>query len=188
MDYFTIMTEIITLILIGLGVIVGLRKLNTLEKQVSLIEKQYRDNFEWEKRLNSIRYSGLYHPLIRESKQILQEKFNLYGRSDAIPKDDFKEAMKEDSKIQIHLNNILTYYENICLACRKKIADERIIFDMCGKTMYLIRKKLINYIEHHRQIAGNERLWREFDNFSNELYAKYYVNKHEAEELNEIGR
>jgi hypothetical protein len=60
----------------------------------------------------------------------------------------------------------LTYYENISLACIKKVADDEIIFDMCGKTMVNIRHKLINYIHHHRELTGNERLWKEFENYS----------------------
>ena len=174
-----IMLDLATIIVLITGLLVAVTKLKYLIKK-------YHDDFEWRKRLQSIQYSGLYHPLIRESKHILQEKFNLYGRYDSIPKDDIIEAMKTDPHIQIHLNNILTYYENICLACRKKVVDEKIMFDMCGKTMYKLRGKLINYIDHHREIANNERLWKEFDEFSIELYSKYYINK--TEELNELGR
>lgn len=171
--------SILTLIILGIGVYLGLKRLN-------IMQKQYYDNFEWEKRLNSTKYSLLYHPLMRESKQILQEEFNLYGRKDSIPKQDFLDAIESDSKIQIHLNNILTYYENICLACIKKVADEKIIFDMCGKTMANIRNKLINYIDYHREISGNERLWKEFVNFSKVIESKYLDTS--AKELDEIGK
>lgn len=165
METFRIIVEFVTFFTIIIGVVFGIIRLN-------LINKQIRLNYEWNVREMSLKYSGLYHPQIRESKEILQREFNLYGRNDAIPLDDIKKSIENKKDIQIHLNSILTYYENISLACQKKIADEDIIFDMCGKTMVNIKHKLTNYINHHREVAKNERLWKEFCNYASNFETK----------------
>ena len=92
-------------------------------------------------------FSGLFHPLIRESKQVLQEQFKLYSSSDSILKEVKINKFEEDGNFQIHLNNVLTYYVNMSLSCRKAIANEEIIYDMAGKTIVNLKKILINYIE-----------------------------------------
>jgi hypothetical protein len=162
METFRIIVEFVTFATVIIGVIIGIVRL-------TLINKHIRLNYEWNVREMSLKYSGLYHPQIRESKEILQIEFNLYGRNDAIPLEDIKSSIKNKKDVQIHLNNILTYYENISLACQKKVADEDIVFDMCGKTMVNIKHKLTNYIIYHREIAKNERLWKEFCNHASKF-------------------
>ena len=179
MEYLGIIIDIISLLFVAFGIIIGLKRLR-------LFEKQYKDNFEWEIRLNSLKYSGLYHPKIRESKEVMNKEFNLYKRKDSIPEADIVDKINNNPDIQIHINNILTYYENMCLACRQKIADERIIYDMCGVTMYNMRHKLINYINYHRSTGNNPRLWKEFDCFSRYLYSTYFEPKEEV--TNELGK
>jgi hypothetical protein len=165
MEKFRVIIEIITFMTVIIGVIIGVLRLH-------LINKQIKKTYEWNIREMSLKYSGLYHPQIKESKEILHKEFNLYGRKDSIPLDDIKVRIQNNKEIQIHLNNILTYYENISLACLKKVADDEIIFDMCGKTMVSIRHKLINYINYHRELTGNERLWKEFESYSRKFENK----------------
>ena len=158
--------EIISLLVIIISLIVAIKRLGKLSEQLNLVKKQHSDEFEWKKRESSLKYSGLFHPLIRESKHTLQEEFNLYSRSDSIPKKELVDKMDKNPNIQIHINNLLTYYENISLATQKSIVDIEIIYDMTGKTMVNLKKKLINYIDYHREIARNERLWKEFEHLA----------------------
>ncbi len=169
MEHVKLALQFSVLLVMIIGAFVGLRRIKLLHQQVEVLKKQSKDSFEWEKRVSSLKYSGLYYPIVQESKQALQDEFNFYYRKDSIPKKDFVEAINKNPKIQIHINYLLTYYENICLACKKGIVDEDIIFDMCGKTMVNNRKKLLNYIDHHREVANNERLWKEFVEFSLEM-------------------
>ncbi len=155
--------EIVSLLTIIISLIIAIKRLKTLNEQLNLLKKQYSNEFEWKKRENSLKYSGLYHPLTRESKQILQEEFDLYRRNDSIPKKEFIDKIDKNPSIQVHINHLLTYYENISLATQKSIVDIDIIYDMVGKTMVLLKKKLINYIDYHRTIANNDALWKEFE-------------------------
>jgi len=164
-----LIVEVISLLVIIISLVIAIQKLGKLNDQLHLVKQQHTDEFEWKKRESSLKYSGLFHPLIRESKHILQEEFNLYGRSDSIPKQELLDKMQNNVNVQIHINNLLTYYENISLSTQKGIADIDIIYDMVGKTMANLRKKLINYIDYHRDIAKNERLWKEFEHLATEF-------------------
>jgi len=150
--------QLVTLIFIGIGVIIAI--------------KQLRDQHEWYRREKAMSYSNLYHSELRKTKDILEETFDIVSRIDPIPLDDIKNKIKEDKKLRLELNYLLTYYENVGLACFNKIADEDVLFDLMASTLVSFRKKLINYIDFRRDEAKNPRLWINF-----ELIAIQWENK-----------
>lgn len=140
--------------------------------QIFFLRKQLRDQHEWYRRERGILSSSLFHPELRKTKSILEDKFNIVSRRDAIPEEEFKRKIEEQKDLRIHLNYLLTYYENVALACIKKVADEDILFDMAAKTLVSYRKKLINYIDYRRREVNNERLWSNFVQIANEWEPK----------------
>lgn len=168
--------QFISIIILGLGLI-------TAFFQTYFLRKQIKDQHEWYRREKGILYSGLFHPEIQKTKEILEEKFNIISRSDAIPEEEFKMKIAEQKDLRIHINKLLTYYENAALAVIKKVADEDILFDMIGRTLVSFRKKVINYIDYRRREAGNERLWSCFVQIANKWERRLVEKSDEYKEL-----
>lgn len=135
--------------------------------EVLVILKQIADQHKWYRRDKALSYSNIYHPKVQETKFVLEEAFNLVTRCDAIPIEEIKQKIEKDKSIKLHLNYILTYYENIGIACFNGIADEDILYDMMRNTLISYNKKLFNYMDYRRKEAGNPRLWEHFDGISN---------------------
>jgi len=150
--------QFFTLIFIGIGIIIAI--------------KQLRDQHEWYRREKAMSYSNLYHSELRKTKDILEETFNIVSRNDSIPLDDIIEKIENDKKLRLELNYLLTYYENVGLACFNKIADEEILYDLMATTLVSFRKKLGNYIDFRRNEADNKRLWINFVSIANEWEKK----------------
>jgi hypothetical protein len=151
--------------------------------QIFLLRKQIKDQHEWYRRERGILYSSLFHPELQKTKSILEDKFDIVSRSDAIPEKEFKRKIEEQKDLRIHLNYLLTYYENVALACSKKVVDEDLLFDMMAKTLISYRKKLINYIDYRQREANNERLWNNFIQIANKWEEKLREKSVEYEKL-----
>ncbi len=170
--------QLISIIILGIGVIIAF-------SQTFLLRKQIKDQHEWYRRERGILYSSLFHPELQKAKAILEEKFNIVSRSDAIPEKEFQDKIAEKKELRIHLNYLLTYYENVALACIKKVADEKLIFDMMANTLVSYRRKFINYIEYRRKESNNDRLWSCFTQIANEWDLEL---KTKNKEYNKLGR
>ena len=144
--------QLTILIVIGISVLIAL--------------KQLRDQHEWYRREKALSYSNLYHSELRKTKDILEETFDIVSRNDSIPLNDIKNKINADKKLRLELNYLLTYYENVGLACFNKIADEDILFDLMANTLVSFRKKLGNYIDFRREEAHNPRLWNNFEDIA----------------------
>ena len=144
--------QLISVIIIGIGVIIGL--------------KQLRDQHKWYRREKALSYSNLYHPELQKTKLILEENFNIVTRKDPIPTEDIKDKIENDKNLKLQLNYLLTYYENLSLACFKNIADEGVLFDLMAGTLVSFRKKLMNYIDFRREESNNPKLWENFEMLS----------------------
>ena len=162
--------QLFSTIILTIGVIIAFC-------QIFLLKKQIRDQHEWYRRERGILYSSLFHPELQKTKLVLEDKFNIVSRRDSIPEQEFITKIEKQKELRIHLNYLLTYYENAALACIKKVANERVLFDMMGKTLVSYRKKLINYIDYRRRESGNERLWSNFIEIANRWEAKLNANK-----------
>jgi len=149
------------------NVIVLAMTLAVLTWNLALMRKQLRDQHEWYRRSESIRYSGLFHPKVKESRLALDESFNLFTRSDAIPDFEITERINSNRELRLDMNHLLTYYENIAIACMNGIIDEGIIKDMMKGSIIRFKKILSNYIETRRRETNNPRLWINITTLSN---------------------
>jgi hypothetical protein len=123
------------------------------------MRKQLQHQHEWYRRSDSIKYSSLFHPKVKESRVKLDENFDLFTRKDAIPDADIQEKIQNDRELRLDMNYLLTYYENIAIACMNGVVDEEILKDMMKGSIIRFRKILSNYIEARRRETNNPRLW-----------------------------
>ena len=209
-DIIFITLTIIGVLLTAVGLIFAFWRLRLLNKQINRIEKssnenrqksiealnlvkiQIRDNrkqaedqHDWYRREKSIQYSGLYHPNIKKVKSKLEVAFRLMSRIDPIPLEDLHKGFSNDSKLQSELNYLLTYYENIAIAIKMKVANEDIIKLMLRGSFIRTRKKLLNYIDKQREDAKHIELWENFVKLSDSWNNENIVP---IEELNQTGK
>ena len=144
--------QLTILIVIGISVLIAL--------------KQLRDQHKWYRREKALSYSNLYHSELRKTKDILEDTFDIVSRKDSIHLNDIKNKINDDKKLRLELNYLLTYYENVGLACFNNIADEDILFNLMGSTLVSFRKKLGNYIDFRREESQNPRLWTNFEDIA----------------------
>ncbi len=88
------------------------------------------------------------------------------SRTEAIPVAEMNEAFKENKELKIKLNYLLSYYENIAIACSFKVVDEPLIKSMMRDTYISHFNKLRDYILYRRAKSNNERLWINFEKFA----------------------
>lgn len=131
--------------------------------QILSIKKQQKDQYEWYRREKALSYSNLFHAELLKTKAILEESFDIVSRTDSIPLQEIRNKIENNKELRIHLNYLLTYYENVALACFNNIASEDVLFDLMANTLVSFQKKLTNYIDSRKTEAGNDRLWINFE-------------------------
>ena len=139
--------------------------------------KQLRDQHEWYRREKALSYSNLYHSELRKTKDILEETFDIVSSNEPIPIEKIKEKIRTNKTLRLELNYLLTYYENVGLACFNEIADEDILFDLMASTLVSFRNKLRPYIVDRRKEADNQRLWINFERLAIEWENKLTKSK-----------
>jgi len=149
------------------NVVVVFLTLIVLMWNLVLMRKQLRDQHEWYRRSDSIRYSSLFHPKVKESRLVLDENFDLFTRSDAISDADIKEKIEHNRQLRLDMNYLLTYYENVAIACMNGVVDEQILKDMMKGSIIRFKKILSNYIETRRRETNNPRLWVNLTSLAN---------------------
>ena len=156
MDYDSIKLFIDTfsLVVLAIGVIIAIIK----------ISHQY----EWYRRDKAISYSTLNYPDLQEFKIEIKEKFSHPTHRDVIPYEEIAEKIKNERGLEVKLNTLLNYYENISIACKNKIADEDILFEMLAGSLVADYKKFAEYITKRRIELNNKKLYLHFQNLANE--------------------
>jgi len=135
-------------------------------EKLDLLNRQLQEQHEWNRREKSIQYSGLYHHRVKEARILLDQHFNIFTRKDAIPLNDLLRKMKEMPELRSEINYLLTYYENISIACKMGVADEDIIKIMLKGAFVSYELKLSNYIADRRKQTENKRLWANFSEYA----------------------
>ena len=133
-----------------------------MEKKIELLRNQIRDQHEWYRREKSLQYSGLFHPRVKEVRLTLDNEFNLMTRKDPVPLQELIDKININKTLRSDINYLLTYYENIAIACKMGVADEEIIKLMLKGSFIRTRIKLFNYIEHRKEQTRNPLLWINF--------------------------
>lgn len=135
-------------------------------EKLDLLNEQLQAQHDWNRREKSIQYSGLYHHRVKEARMDLDRHFNIFTRRDAIPLADLIEKISEEPKIRSEINYLLTYYENISIACKMGVADEDIIKTMLKGAFVRYEIKLSNYINDRRNQTNNRKLWANFSEYA----------------------
>ncbi len=159
--------ETLPILIAAFALVVSIISLLYLRKQIILLKKEIHDQHDWNRRDTSIKYSGLYHPKVKESRIALDEHFDIFTRPDSISYEEIKRELDKNKKLRSDLNFLLTYYENIAISCLHNVADEKIIRDMMRGSYISFKNKIYNYIMRRRKITGNDKLWENFISLAN---------------------
>ena len=95
--------QLTSTVILTIGVIIAFA-------QVFLLKKQMKEQYDWYRKEKGILYSSLFHPELRTTKSILEDKFNIVSRSDAIPEEEFKrKAVLKKGRMESILNSLVCW-------------------------------------------------------------------------------
>ena len=141
-------------------------------EQMDIQRKELLDQHDWNRRAESIKYSGFFHTEVKKSRDVLNKHFNIHTRRDSIPLDDILKIInseqKNDPEVRTAINYLLTYYENIAIACNSQIADKDIMKIMVKGSYVNFRTQISKYINWRRDEAINQTLWSNFTDLAGE--------------------
>ncbi|HDZ22365.1 hypothetical protein LCGC14_0204130 [marine sediment metagenome] len=146
--------QALTLIVIGLGVVVGWAQLRLLRKQI-------KAQHDWNRRLTSLQYSFSSDPHIREIRTRLDQHLNIPNqKTREIHLEEIEAlATQQYPEVMTDIQFILGRLESMCVAIKNGIVDERTCKDMLRGIVIEYFRFFRQYIESKRDIRNNPRLY-----------------------------
>jgi len=143
MDVNILMQAIIILVMLG-GFIVAVR-------QLALLTKQIKSQYEWSMRQCALSYSLTKSERLREARINLNNAFGiLAGKKEALTLREIDEAIKINSSVYTDIIYLLAHWENMALAIHTKVADETVAFEMVAGMVISYVRVFRNFIERRR--------------------------------------
>ena len=148
-----------TIILIG-GLILGIRQVLLLSRQIHLATKQLGDQLPWQKKQVTFEYINKYSNELKECNLSLQKKIGLLhqnGQQNSL--DEMLPHIKDD-KTRTELYELVAYFEHLALGIEQNFFDENIVkeakINVVISTFYLIKPYLLyRRNETNRNIGGH---------------------------------
>jgi len=147
-EYFSLFINTVTSLAIVVTVIYAALQF----KRTAIIHEQ---NLEWSKRIETSKKLDDYNRL--DSALFLNKKFKLIGRKHPLSVDVIKKVINEDSKVAVHVNRLLNYYEALAIGIENNIYDEIFIKSTRRGAMIRTFISFEDYIKYDRK-EGNKPL------------------------------
>jgi len=139
-----VIQSLTTLIMLG-GLIIGIR-------QLKLLTKQIRNQYEWSTRQHALSYSLTKSDRLREARIELDNEFGvLMGKKEALTNDEIEQAIEADRSLYTNITVLLSHWENMALAIHTKVADETAAFEMVAGTTLSYVRVFRNFIEKRKE-------------------------------------
>ena len=156
-----VILQLIKISVMSIGVVVAVRQLALLtkqiqhqSKQIQTQSKQIQNRYEWSTRQFALTYSITRNSRLREARIKLDEAFGIItsGDSEALTQKQIDEAIEKDPSIYTDISYLLAHWENMALAIRTKVVNEEVAFEMVGGMVITYVEVFRNFIEDRRKI------------------------------------
>ncbi|MDM8560304.1 DUF4760 domain-containing protein [Candidatus Parabeggiatoa sp. HSG14] len=139
----------ITLIAMIWGILVAKRQLSHLRTEA---ENQYK----WSMRKYAMSYSLSHSEPFRQARSNLEKAFCIFNtETSVLAMEEIEKVTKNNPSIHADILYVLAHWENMALAIREKIADEKVAFEMVATTVVLFTKVFKEFIEwRHKKTDG----------------------------------
>ena len=145
MDMNILMQAIIIVVMLG-GLIIAVR-------QLALLTKQIRNQYEWSTRQYALSYSLTKSDRLREARINLDNAFGiLAGKKEALTHSEIDSAIEKNPSIYTDIIHLLAHWENMALAIHTKVADETVAFEMSAGMVISYVRVFRNFIERRREL------------------------------------
>lgn len=142
-----------TVILIG-GLVVGIRQLVLLGKQIRVMANQMQSQLEWNIKDATFDYITKFRSELEATNIALQKKFELL-KLDGTPLSHSHIAeIISDDRTRVHVFNLVSYCDQLALGISQKYFDETIAFESLCVSITSAYKSLIPYIKLRRDETG----------------------------------
>ena len=149
--------QVSTLVVIAIAAIIGIRQLQILHMQI-------KAQHDWNRRITALRYSFSADPHIREIRSKLDDHLKITSRpSGEISIEEIENSKKEYPNIVIDLQFMLGRLENMCVAIRNSIADEKTCKDLVAGTTIHYYRFFRQYIDNARQLRNNPAIYENLE-------------------------
>lgn len=138
-----------TVILLS-GLVVGIRQLILVEKQVRIMSEQLQSQLDWNRKNATFDYIARFRSELEASNLILQEKFRLLLLNGTPLDEKNIEGIKNDDQARVHLFNLVSYCDQLALGISQKYFNESIAFESLCVSVTSIYKSLVPYIKMRR--------------------------------------
>lgn len=142
-----VILQAITIIVMLIGVTIAVR-------QLSLLTKQIRNQYEWSTRQFALNYSITHNSRLREARIKLDEAFGVFtfGKCEALTIKQIDEAIEKEPSIYTDISYILAHWENMALAIDAHIANEKVAFEMVAGMVISYVCMFRNFIEKRKEL------------------------------------
>jgi hypothetical protein len=166
--------DIISLLLVAIGLFYSGRQLqlsNKVRADSLLVHKAsleiHKDNHDWNRRVNSLRFSFADDPKLIE----LLERMDLYFEINSKFPEEIRLSKMEEKKIEypsvfndIHFS--LARLEAMCIAIKNGVADEKICKSLLKTRVITFNRMFRQYIEHARDKRKTKELFINLENYA----------------------
>lgn len=157
------MQELYGIDLAYIGFAISVATLIVLFTSVLLARKHLRDHHRWNRRQSALEYSSLFHDGVKQCRTNLDRYFGIFTRISQIPVHEVEAAIEEETHIRTDINYLLTYYENMAIACSCNVADEQILKEIARGSVIRFYHLFSPYIDARREETKNDCLWENFE-------------------------
>lgn len=142
-----VILQSITIIVMLIGVAIAVR-------QLSLLTKQIRNQYEWSTHQFALNYSITHNSRLREARIKLDETFGVFtfDKCEALTIKQIYDAIEREPSIYTDISYILAHWENMALAIEANIADEDVAFEMVAGMVISYVCMFRNFIEKRRGV------------------------------------
>ncbi len=142
-------TIIATAILLG-GLVVGIRQLVLVGRQVRIMSKQMRNQLDWDRKNVTFEYLAKYSNELEGTNLKLHSQLKLL-RQDGSQIDLSKiKKILEDDEMRSHLFNLVSYCDQLALGIAEQYFDENIAYESLCVAITATYKSLISYLDWRR--------------------------------------